>query len=265
MDIDKTGDYHMHTQFSDGQASIEEMAQSAIEKRLSRICITDHMPLPCDRRYTMDRKRVDEYRLGVRTAQAEYADRLEIKLGIELEYVPQFRFWVRSILEMGWDSTIISVHSLFKNDALLMVNGSVQEFEKLLQAFDNDIRAVLKTYFETVQAAAGTGWFDIVGHLDVVKKHNTGNRYFFESDPFYKTLVRDTLDIIRQRNVKMEINTAGFNHPVNAPYPSPWVVREAMEMGIPIVLSSDAHDPGSIGQYFHAIDDCVRGKVAVFI
>ena len=46
-----------------------------------------------------------------------------------------------------------------------------------------------------------------------------------------------------------------INHPVGAPYPSPWIVREAAAMSIPIVLGSDGHEAGAVGQSFKRIDD----------
>ncbi|MHB1315906.1 MAG: PHP domain-containing protein [Christensenellales bacterium] len=35
-------DYHMHTYYSDGKASVEDMVQAAIRKNMARIAITDH-------------------------------------------------------------------------------------------------------------------------------------------------------------------------------------------------------------------------------
>jgi histidinol phosphatase-like PHP family hydrolase len=49
--IDKTSDYHMHSVYSDGDASIDAMARSASDKGLTQVTITDHMPLPFDTRY----------------------------------------------------------------------------------------------------------------------------------------------------------------------------------------------------------------------
>ena len=54
--------------------------------------------------------------------------------------------------------------------------------------------------------------------------------------------------------MKIEINTAGINHPVSATNPSPWIVRKAAAMGIPMVLGSDCYHPGALGQYFDSID-----------
>ncbi|MFN2357798.1 MAG: hypothetical protein ABR534_08675, partial [Desulfotignum sp.] len=95
----------------------------------------------------------------------------------------------------------------------------------------------------------------IVGHLDVLKKHNTQNRFFNENDGWYRKLVDETLDIIKDRGMQLEINMGGMAHPIAVPYPSPWIVRAALDKGIALVMGSDAHHPEAIGQQFDHIQN----------
>ena len=254
MQIDKTSDYHMHTLYSDGNGLVDAMARSAIDKGLTQITITDHMPLPFDTRYAMSRAQVDAYQRDIRQARTAYDGRLHITTGLEFEYIPRYREWIHDIWKMGWDHAIISVHWLLDDDIAGLVNGTRGEFEALLQAADGDIKTLCRIYYGAIQMACRTGWFDIAGHLDVIKKHNAGAVFFDESDGWYRDLVMATLGVIKTQGMTMEINTAGITHPVGAPYPSPWIVHEAAGMGIPLVLSSDSHGPETLGQYFNAID-----------
>ena len=254
MQIDKTSDYHMHTVYSDGSADIDAMARSAIDKGLAQITITDHMPLPFDTRYAMPRAKVEAYRRDIRQAQTTYHGRLAITSGIEFEYIPQYREWIYGIWKIGWDHCIVSVHRLIDDDITGMVNGTRGEFEALFQAANGDIKTLCRIYYEVIQTACRTGWFDIAGHLDVIKKHNAGAVFFDESDTWYRDLVMATLKVIKAQGMTMEINTAGINHPVGTPYPSAWIVHAAVDMGIPLVLSSDSHSPKTLGQYFNTID-----------
>jgi histidinol-phosphatase (PHP family) len=191
-------------------------------------------------------------------AQRKYRGQITIKAGLEFEYLPPFAQWIRSIADMGWDHLLASVHNLLINHRPYLVNGTEGEFKTLVAHFDHNIKRVCKRYYETVQMAAQTGWFDIVGHLDVIKKHNRDERYFSEASSWYRALVIETLDILKQNDIKMEINTAGINHPAGEPYPSKWVIHEAMERDIQIVLGSDAHEPEAVGQYFSKIDQWVE-------
>lgn len=255
MKIDRNSDCHMHTVFSDGSAGIDEMVSAAIEKGLEAVTVTDHMPLPYDNRYAMHAGNIDEYRRRIRAAGRKYANRITVEMGLEFEYSTRFAHWIRSLADMGWDQRIGSVHSLFVDDRPCLVNGREGEFQTLLEHFGHSVEKVCTRYYETMQAAAQSGLFDIVGHMDVVKKHNAGGRYFSENAPWYRSLVLNTLDVIRKNGLKMEINTAGFNHPVGEQYPSQWIIREAVERGIRMVLGSDAHKPESLGQYFYTTDD----------
>ena len=254
MQIDKTSDYHMHTLYSDGNALVDAMARSAIDKGLTQITITDHMPLPFDTRYAMSRAKVDAYRRDIRQARSAYDGRLNITSGLEFEYIPRYREWIHDIWTMGWDHCIISVHWLLDDDIVGLVNGTRGEFDALFQAAHGDIKTLCRIYYGAIQMACRTGWFDMAGHLDVIKKHNAGAAFFDESDGWYRDLVMATLGVIKAQGMTMEINTAGINHPVGAPYPSPWIVHEAADMGIPLVMSSDSHGPKTLGQYFNTID-----------
>ena len=254
MQIDRTSDFHVHSVYSDGNASIDEMVRSAADKGLTQITLTDHMPLPFDTRYAISRARIEQYRRDIRQAQTAYDGRLRINSGLEFEYIPRYREWIHELWEMGWDHCIVSVHWLIDGDIVGMVNGTRREFDSLFQKANADIRTLCRLYYGVLQAAYRTGWFDIAGHLDVIKKHNADAAFFDESEAWYRDLVMATLQEIKASGMKMEINTAGINHPVHAPYPSPWIVHEAAAMGIPIVLSSDSHNTAALGQYFDAID-----------
>ena len=48
----------------------------------------------------------------------------------------------------------------------------------------------------------------------------------------------------------VEVNTSGFNHPVQEIYPSPDILKKCHEREISITLGSDAHNPGDVGQHY---------------
>src|SRR5206468_3218933 len=67
-----------------------------------------------------------------------------------------------------------------------------------------DIDAVYTEYFRTVEAAARTGLFDIMAHLDLVKKF--GHRAHRTLAPLYRRVARTLAD----SGVCVEINSAGL-------------------------------------------------------
>jgi histidinol-phosphatase (PHP family) len=255
MQLDTGADYHMHTVFSDGSASVTQMAAAAIEKGLHTIALTDHVPLPYPTRYAMDFDRITEFRQAVEKTGQQFEGRLEIKTGLEMEYIPRFREWFRSIADLGWGLTLASVHTLFVRDEVSLVNGNEAEFHRCLAMFKGDIKALVTAYYQTLQEAFATGWFDVAGHFDVVKKFNAGGRFFDEQSQWYQDLIFSTLRVLRDAGMKMEINTNGIIHPVAAAYPSSWIIEAASAMGIRIILGSDAHRASDVGRFFNCLPD----------
>jgi len=260
MTLDPNFDYHMHTRYSDGSGSISDMADSAIRKGLKTIAITDHMPLPFDNHYAMDSDVISQYRKDIKNAQERYSGKLEILSGLEFEYLPENKSWTESLVQMGWDHRILSTHTLYVDETPYLVNCNSKRFDTLLNhAFKSDIKTVCRAYFCSMREAVRTGWFNSVGHMDVVKKHNKNQTLFRESESWYQEMVAETLDVIRDEGISMEINTGGFKHPVGESYPGDWLIEEALKRDIPLILSSDSHNPETIGKHFDRINRMVDG------
>lgn len=250
MDINPKADHHTHSLFSDGSASIEEMILAARAAGLEEVTITDHMPLPFDTRYAMDKTRVDEYRQTIQDARKLHSQTISVGMGMEIEFIPEFRHWIQPFSTMNWDRLIVSIHSLMIDGRPFLVNGNREEYNALLHQFDHDLKSLCRHYFRTLQEGLLTGWFDVAGHLDVVKKWTAPEEFIDESAPWYRQLIDETLAIIQSQQMSLEINTGGFLHKAAASYPSKWIVREALDRGIPITLGSDAHAPAALGQFF---------------
>jgi histidinol-phosphatase (PHP family) len=105
-------------------------------------------------------------------------------------------------------------------------------------------------YFELMRKLAQSGLCDIVAHLDVPKRG--GYRAEECADEVTKTLQE-----IKHADVCMEVNTSGFRHPElpqPQPYPSLPVVEQALALGIPLTVNSDAHAPEQVGLEFPRIE-----------
>jgi len=257
--LDPAADYHMHTRYSDGCATVRETIEAAISKGFRRIAITDHMPLPFINRYAVKPDEVDAYREDIRRIRDDYADVIDVKMGLEMEYLSGLEAWTERIAGAGWEYAIGSVHGIIAGGRHGIVNGTQAEFEQLLNTlFNRDIRALCTCYYMQLRRVVASGLFTAVGHMDVLKKHNINHVYFNESEGWYRELVAETLDQIGASSMKVEINVSGYDHPVASPYPSPWIVAECIRRGITLVLSSDAHRPDSIGRNFEKLPDILN-------
>ena len=231
-------DSHLHTPLC-GHAvgTPREYAEAALAAGLAGLCFTDHMPMPAwyDAPWRMRLDQLEEYVEGVRAVQREFAGRLDVRLGLEADYHPGTERFVAGVLEAyPWDYVIGSVHYIgawgFDNPEF------VAEYEA------RPLDELYRDYYALVEGAARSGLFDALGHLDLPKK-------FGHRDPAPGPALR-ALDVVAERGLALDFNTAGWRKPVAEAYPAPDLVREAAGRGIPFVLGSDAHAPGEVGFRF---------------
>ena len=77
----------------------------------------------------------------------------------------------------------------------------------------------------------------LIGHLDLPKK------YGFLPTADLTTEANAALDAIAAAGLAIELNTAGWQKPINEAYPSPALLRPARERDIPLLINADAHVP----------------------
>ncbi len=227
-------DYHTHPQGHRVQSYTLELLQPWIDaartKGISDLAFTDH----------------DRYHAGV---DFDVIDRLReknpdvnIRLGIEWDNDPQTSAAGRKWIEQNWDRldfVLGSVHYLSRPDQMF---DTVPE--GAAQFAGRDPNEVYADYFSRVRAVAKSGLVDCLAHLDLVKIH--GHRARGELAP----LVADALELIRKRNLAIELSTAGWRKPVNELYPSDEIIRLAMAQGIPFTIASDAHSWAQLGENY---------------
>jgi histidinol-phosphatase (PHP family) len=227
-------DYHTHPQGHRVQrytpALLQPWADSARKFGLSDIAFTDH----------------DRYHTGVDFDEINHLRErnpdLRIRAGIELDNDPVHSVAGRKWIEKHWhklDFVLGSVHFLDRADQMFdsVPNGAAQ-FE------GRDVDAIYADYFRRVREMAATGLIDCLAHIDLVKIH--GHRPSVEIG----SIVNETLDFIRTRNLAIELSTAGWRKPVSELYPSDRIIDLAIEKGIPFTIASDAHSHAQLGDNF---------------
>ena len=227
-------DYHTHPQGHRVQrytlALLQPWVDSARESGLTDIAFTDH----------------DRYHNGIDFDEIDHLRQknsdLRIRAGIELDNDPLHSPAGREWIEKHWDKldfVLGSVHFLDRADQMFdsVPNGATQ-FE------GRDVDAIYNDYFRRVRDMAATGLVDCLAHIDLIKIH--GHRPSAEIG----SIVKETLDFIRTRNLAIELSTAGWRKPVNELYPGDRIIELAMEKGIPFTIASDAHSYAQLGNNF---------------
>jgi histidinol-phosphatase (PHP family) len=88
-------------------------------------------------------------------------------------------------------------------------------------------------------------YYDIICHFDLLKKFGRRPLKTFDKE------INEILSKIKKKNLSLELNTSGYNHPVNEAYPSREIIEKCFEKGIFFTLGSDAHKPESVGQHYN--------------
>ncbi len=235
-------DLHIHTPFC-GHAGGEMEDYVAAARRLGmpEMGFADHLPLfhITDPSLTMRREDLPAYVEKVRQLQAANPG-FPIRLGIEADFIaPHLDDVAKALASHPFDYVYGSVH--FIGDWGIDQSRFKYEFER------RDINEVYELYFQHVAAAARTGLFDIMTHLDVVKKY--GHCPTKDMSDVYNGVG----EALAKSNVAIELNSSGLRKPVHEIYPGLELLKIMRAHGVPIAFGSDAHKPAQVGQDFNLL------------
>ncbi|MEK6780599.1 MAG: histidinol-phosphatase [Bacteroidota bacterium] len=251
--------YHTHTNYCDGKASITEVVASALTQNVVSLGFSSHAPIPIDCKWCMKRSSLENYLDEIETQKA-ISSSPQIYSSLEIDYIPGVIS--PKEFESRLDYTIGSVHyvDFFKDERAWEIDGTHAFFlEGYTTIFKKDIRAVVTRYFELTREMVTDFCPTIVGHMDRIKIQNQGESFFKESDPWYQDQVKQTLEAIWKSGAIVEVNTKGlYQKKLLTTYPSPWILELILKRGIPITLSSDAHHPDNLVNQFPEVASSLR-------
>jgi len=232
---------HMHTPLcKHAQGYPTEYAAVAEQRGLKGIIVTCHNPTnngwsPWAR---MSIEQFDQYVTLVEETRQAWAGRVDVRLGMESDYVPGMEPWLEELHQKADFNYILgSVHPMINDYKARYLNGDIVAFQR--------------TYFEHLAVAAETGLFDSLAHPDLVK--------IVEPSAWDVERVMDSirpaLDRIAATGIAMELNTSGVNKPYPEMNPGREILREMVQRDITVVLGADAHTPNRVAaDYEKAMD-----------
>lgn len=235
-------DYHVHTALCRHAAGTpaEYLAQ-AKRRGLAEIGFSDHFPLGLlgftpQSEVTMRPGELPRYIEEIKALAAD-SPAVTVKLGVEVDFIPgKTRETAALLAGHPFDYVIGSIH--FMDGWDFTHPACAGEYRT------RDLRRAWRRYFELVWEACRSGLFDIIGHIDVIKKF--GYRPPEDPEPFW----RKTAEILKKTNTCVELNTAGRDAPVGEFYPPRRFLELCRAAGVPATLGSDAHAPEQVGRYF---------------
>jgi histidinol-phosphatase (PHP family) len=202
------------------------MCEAAIARGIREVAFTDHVDFgPAD---PPGYFQPGEYLAEIETCRARFGDRLTIRTGAELGDPHLFSEQAQAVLDVGeFDFVIGSSH---------YADGLQVAWEASF--FEQPLRQAYEAYFRQVVRLAAEGEFDVLGHLDLVKRdaHKFGKPY---DGP--------------------EINTSALYKGYPEPCPSLEILRWYRDLGGEILtIGSDAHIPDHVGSCFEVALEMAR-------
>ncbi|MDR2480879.1 MAG: histidinol-phosphatase [Spirochaetaceae bacterium] len=262
---------HTHTEFCDGNGTVEDFCQNAFEKGFVSLGFSAHAPLPKDIGTTSDwhlnADDVNIYIDAVNNAKEKWRGKLDVYLGLEVDFIrgcagPSDNCWQK----LGLDYIIGSVHRVppldKKNDwaknpenknKLLCIDGTREDFELIInKEFEGDSRALVEAYYNDLSAMCTAGGFDILGHADLIVKNNKNDIFFSTQSGWYKQCVYKLADTLAEKNnIIVEVNTGGLNRgSTTSLYPSDDILKIFMLKNIPVTINADAHSVEHLGGFY---------------
>lgn len=249
--------YHTHNSELnfDGRNTAEEMIAAAEAKGFAEIGVSNH--LICHKNLQIVNGRQPMFFQDFKTAEECYkkhiailraaAERhkIKVRIGFETDFFPSV-YWrdnfEKMLKNLDVDYLIGSTHFIRGADEKFLCNlYHIKYFPDL--ARDENFNEYLRQYWLNIAAAAESGYFDFIAHIDYCAIFNLCTTPEWDE---YKWLVIEALAKHRQ---PYEINTSGYNR-INTQHPAGWMIAELNKRDVPVLISDDAHDTGALGQHF---------------
>ncbi|OME64638.1 histidinol-phosphatase [Paenibacillus odorifer] len=239
-------DYHTHHErCGHAVGKLEEYVQRGIQLGLQQLGLSDHLPLihvdPASYypEMAMPMAELPRYVEECLTLKERYRGVIDLRVGLEADYIEGYEDQIREILSpYPWDYLIGSVHFLGEWD--------ITDYRQVDGWEGKDELEVYRLYYDAVKKSALSGLYDIIGHMDVIKRFGDGPQTP-EGKAEVRTLELETLKVIADSGIAMELNASGLTKPCAEMFPAEHLLQEAFKLGIPLTLGSDAHDPAKLG------------------
>ena len=225
--------YHTHTdRCMHAGGRDEEYVRAAIQGGFDVLGFADHTPWPYRSGYIsgmrMTAGELDGYVRSVRRLSQRYAGQIEVCLGLECEYFPEYIPWLRDTMaEKGVDYAILGNHY-----ALTDETGVYFGYPRDAQ----DVRRYVKLTVEGME----TGLFAYLAHPDLFMLG------YGDFDGVCRAASRALCEAAKRLEMPLEYNLAGLQNSRRLgaegyPHRKFWEIAAAV--GCKAILGVDAHSP----------------------
>ena len=222
--------YHTHTaRCRHATGTEEEYVLRAIDGGLEVLGFSDHTPFLFPNQYR-SRIRMLPYELGdyvtsVLNLKEKYADKIDIHLGLEVEFYPDRMDDLKKLISpFPMEYFILGQH------------WCGNEQDEIYMGWETEDKALLQRYCDQCLTAMETGLFSYFAHPDLIQFVGDPDFYCKETE----RLCRGALEC----DVPLEINLTGIQFQRHYPREKFWEI--AGQVGCKVVIGCDAHAPDQV-------------------
>lgn len=246
-------DYHVHTGFSDDSTyPLEQVARDAVRLNLDELCFTEHVDYgvkpewdePASARFEdghpVTNCPYEPYLAELDRVRAELGAQIELRAGLELgvqRHTVEKNRELVARLGARLDFVICSIHQV---GDLEFWNGDYQRCraqEEIHCAYYEEMLAVTRAFKD----------YDVLGHLDLIRRYDPYGDYPFER---VRDVVAEVLRQVIADGKGIEVNTSGIRYGLGEFQPSRQVLELYRDLGGRVVtVGSDSHKPEHLASY----------------
>lgn len=227
------GNYHIHSFYCrHGEGQIEEYVLEAIKHGFTdfgiseHVCLTDEYAQFNGWDVRMYEHQLDDYLNDVKTLKQKYQNQINLYLGFECEYLPQFLELYRSYVETKGVEYLILGHHF------------TQDYKRSYRR-----EVVVSEYFETMFDAIKTNLFSFVAHPDSFQ--------ILEMTDEIASYIKQLCELIKKYDMALELNVNGLRKQAvriedSMEYPRVNFWTEVAKYDVKVMINSDAHEVSHI-------------------
>ena len=254
-------DYHCHCDYSvDATGTIDEYCESALRRGLAEICFTTHWDTnPAGGGEDNLIKVAGQLLRAIPDNLAPYVDDVLRAKGV---FSPRGLSVVLG-LEFGWfpgcEESAARLKERYPIEYFLC---GIHELDSRCFSCEHcypkcfphyTVEQVVEKYVGEVEAAARSGLFDCIAHLDYIRKY--GEKYYGPrlNELLFARLADRAFPALTAGGTALEVNTSAIRRGFGDNFPRATIINAARRAGVDVrYLGSDAHAPAQVGYDFDA-------------
>ena len=229
--------YHTHTErCGHAWGTDDEFVQAAIDAGYEVLGFSEHAPWPfkdgyqeIDHRQRIQLEELDGYISDMQALKEKYREQIEIKIGLECEYFPQYFDWLKTV-KPRLDYLLLGVHCADHDEHLTHYFAYSTKPEQI------------EDYLRCTLAGMESGLFAYLAHPDLCLAN------YREYDEVCRNAVHAICKKARQLDMPLEYNLYGVDKQARGRhkglcYPCKRFWEVAAEYGCKAIIGVDAHRP----------------------